>query len=98
MPDTLSSFSVGADWVDINTLSGIPAGTALILQNVGGYNDIIDLAISATEPALNFEGVEMSQGRFFEVSSGENTVWARYKRNDRADVGASTTKIQVQTL
>jgi hypothetical protein len=97
MADTLPAFSVGSSWVDINTLSGIAAGTAIILQNVGSANDVIDLAISATEPAAGFEGIELFQNSFFGVDAGENIVWARYKRADRADVGAHTTKIQVQT-
>ena len=97
MPDTLPAFSVGSEWVNLNTLSGIAAGTQVLLQNVGGANDVIDLAISATQPISSFEGVELFQNKFFGVDAGENAVWARYKRQDRADVGTRTTKIQVQT-
>ena len=96
MADTLDAISIPSTWTDINTLSGIPAGTQLILQNVGSANDVIDLAISATEPAVGFEGVELFQNSFFGVDAGENTVWARYKRADRADVGTRLTKLQVQ--
>ena len=97
MAATIDAFEVGSAWVNLNTLSSIDAGTAIILQNVGTANDVIDLAISATEPAVGFEGIELFQNNFFGVDAGENSVWARYKRADRPDVGTRTTKIQVQT-
>ncbi len=97
MADTLNAFSIPGTWINVNTLSGIPAGSQLILQNVGNANDVIDLAISATEPATGFEGIEIFQNRFFNVDAGENSLWAKYKRLDRSDVGARVSKLQVQT-
>jgi len=96
MADTLNAFEIGSSWISINALSGVAAGASLLLQNVGASSDIIDLAISATEPVANFEGVELFQNSFFRVDAGENEIWGRYKRADRADVGLRVTKIQVQ--
>jgi len=96
MADTLDAFEISGAWTDLNALTGIVAGTSLLLQNVGGSNDVIDLAISSSEPNLTFEGVELFQNKFFGVDAGENTIWAKYKRADRADVGSRLTKIQVQ--
>jgi hypothetical protein len=98
MADTLSAFSIPGVWTNLNTLTGIAAGTQIRIQNVGGANDVVDLAISATEPAADFEGVEVFQNApFYQVDAGENAVWAKYKRLDRADVGGRVTKLQVQT-
>lgn len=97
MADTLDAFEIGSSWVNINTLSGISPGTPVLLQNVGAVSDVIDLAISLAEPAASFEGIELFQNKFFGVDAGENAVWGRYKRADRADVGTRVTKIQVQT-
>ena len=97
MADTLNAFTIPGTWTNVNTLTGIPAGTQLILQNVGSANDVLDLAISTTEPIAGFEGIELFQNRFFNVDAGENDLWARYKRLDRSDVGARVTKLQVQT-
>ena len=96
MADTIPAIEVGATWVNLNTVSGISAGTSVILQNVGHSNDIIDLVISASEPPQDFEGIELFQNAFFGVDAGENPVWAKYKRADRSDVGTKVTKIQVQ--
>lgn len=97
MADTLNAFTIPGTWTNVNTLTGIDVGTKLILQNVGTANDVLDLAISSTQPASEFEGVELFQNRFFNVDAGENDLWAKYKRLDRADVGSRVTKLQVQT-
>jgi hypothetical protein len=98
MADTANAILIpGGDYVDLNTLASLSPGDYMKLQNVGSPNDIIEIAISATQPAATFVGVRMDQFGWYEVAAGENTAWVRYIRIDRADVGTRTTKLQVQT-
>lgn len=97
MADTENAFEItGGAYIDLNALTTISPGTALTLQNVGGANDIIEVAVSASQPAIDFRGVRLEQNEFYGVASGENTVWCRYIRIDRADVGTRKTYLQVQ--
>jgi len=97
MADTENAFEItGGAYIDLNTLTGIAAGTELTLQNVGGANDIIEVAVSASQPATSFRGLRLEQNQFYGVAAGENTVWCRYIRIDRADVGTRKTYLQVQ--
>lgn len=96
MADTVDAFDIGKDWTNLNTLSGVAVGNAVILQNVGGPNDIIDTAISVSQPAADFNGIRLEQNQFYSTSAGDNDIWVRYIRLDRQNIGTRTTKIQVQ--
>ena len=98
MTNTIDAVEIPGVWTDVNTLTGIPAGTQLVLQNVGGPNSIIEFATSPTEPTLDFNGVRLGQNDPMSVlPAGESTLWARYIRIDRSDVGVRKTKLQIQT-
>jgi len=95
--DTIDAVDIPGTWTDLNTLTGIAAGTEIYLQNVGGPNSIVEIATSASEPALDLNGVRVPQNSpMYKVTAGESTVWARFIRIDRSDVGTRTTKLQVQ--
>jgi len=97
MADTIDAIEIPGAWTDINTLTGIPSGTEIFLQNVGGPNSIIELATSTSQPPLGLNGIRVGQNSpMYKVTSGESTVWARYIRIDRSDVGTRVTKMQVQ--
>ena len=97
MADTIDAVEIPGTWTDVNALTNITAGTELFLQNVGGPNSIIEFATSPTEPPLDFNGVRLGQNDPMPVlPAGESTLWARYIRIDRSDVGARVTKLQVQ--
>ena len=97
MADTIDAIEIPGTWTDINTLSGIAAGTEIFLQNVGGPNSIIELATAPTQPPLDLNGIRVGQNSpMYKVTAGESIVWARYIRIDRSDVGTRVTKMQVQ--
>ena len=97
MADTIDAVEIPGTWTNINTLTGITSGTELFLQNVGGPNSIIELATATTQPPLDLNGIRVSQNSpMYKVSAGESSVWARFIRMDRADVGTRVTKLQVQ--
>ena len=97
MADTIDAVEIPGTWTDVNALTNITAGTEVYLQNVGGPNSIIEFATSALQPALDLNGIRVSQNSpMYKVSAGESTLWARYIRIDRSDVGARVTKLQVQ--
>jgi hypothetical protein len=97
MADTANAYPIpGNLYTDLNALTSIVAGTEVLLQNVGGPNDIIEVATGAAQPAASFTGVRMEQHDFLRIDAGESTIWVKYLRLDRADVGVRTTKIQVQ--
>lgn len=80
MPDTIDDvlFDAG-DWFDVETLTGITTGTALIIQNKG--LDTVLLQINSVKPdATDSNGPLMHEGPIgstITVDSGENTVWLK---------------------
>lgn len=77
MANTLESVDLtGEDWVDLNTLSTVPAGTAIDIQNQS--SSPIMVAISPTKPALTFRGfvIPADLSAVASIASGESTVWA----------------------
>jgi hypothetical protein len=94
---TLNSLDVGTSWTDLNSLSGIPEGAEIFLQCTGKAGDIIDVAISESQPSNSFRGVPIYQARGQRrVPAGSSKVWVRYLRNDDTTPSKSVTKIQVQ--
>lgn len=96
MADTSNSISIGADWVDINAVTGIAVGTPIHIQNTGLPQDIIALAVSPIEPPADFNGVNLYQKEIKPISSGGNSVWARLIRIDKKPVTMTAT-VNVQT-
>ena len=70
---------VGSDWVNVNTASGLVAGTQMELTNKGS-NDLL-LTESLTEPTEDDVGKLMTTvGRGYAIAavlSGSDTIWAR---------------------
>ena len=97
MPDTLDAFDIPTTWTDVNTLTGIPAGTEIKLQNVGLFGDVIEVATSALMPSSDFCGISMKQYLFYLVDAGEAAVWARFVRKAGQTPAKGVTKLQVQT-
>tara|TARA_R110002020_G_scaffold447544_1_gene659919 strand:+ start:50 stop:343 length:294 start_codon:yes stop_codon:yes gene_type:complete len=97
MADTEDSFDIPTAWTNLNTLSAIPVGTEILVQNRGKFGDVIDVAISATEPAVDFNGVALDQFGFYGVDAGENDVWVRFIRLADQTPAKGTAKLQVQT-
>ena len=81
MSDTINDIKVDGDiYVNINTLSGIVAGTALVITNKSTSR--IALQISASQPAANSTDGEIlyrgpSSLSVQIVTAGENTVWGK---------------------
>lgn len=73
LPDVILD---NVSYQNINTLSGIPVGTKVILQFKGSGS--IRLQIKPTQPIVNsMDGVQLSTLEFYIVDSGESTIWAR---------------------
>lgn len=99
MADTIDALELGGSWTDLNALSAIPVGTEIYIQNVGGPNDVIELALSSSQPSSSFRGIRVEQNSpMYKVDSGENSVWGRYIRLDRVDVGSRVTFVQIQEV
>lgn len=87
MADTINPVQVGDEWVSLNALSGIAAGTSIKIQNIGTIECFV--RISATQPTEEYgEGCYISE--FYGVDAGENEVWAK------SVVRGSTTLLSVQ--
>ncbi len=93
MSDTIPDVKVGTDaYADINTLTGIPVGTALVITNKSPST--IHLQVSASQPTdSSKEGEILYPGpaptSIKLVTSGENTVWGK-------SVGHGEARISVQ--
>ena len=81
MADTIPDITVPNNtFANINTLTGISAGTALILNNKGTSEVLVQ--ISNTQPsATSSDGVVLpvppNTLSVMRVTAGENAVWAR---------------------
>ena len=65
------------EWVDVNAVTGIPVGTAMVFK-VYSSQTHIDLAITTNEPNADFKGFPISiKENTSSVDSGENRIWAR---------------------
>lgn len=81
MSDTTPDILVSKDaYVDVNTLSGIAAGTAVIISNKS--TSPILLQISTAQPSASSEDGELlnippngTSVKF--ITAGESTIWAR---------------------
>ena len=78
MADTQSAISVGPDWTDLSALSGIAAGTEVLVQNIGDPQDLLVLWTGASQPAASERGSFVKQFEQWRIDSGEATVWGRY--------------------
>lgn len=96
MADTVASYDIGFEWVDVNSLAEIPVGDSFHIQNTGLPQDIIVLAVSELKPAADFKGVNLYQKESKPVSPGGNTVWAKLVRIDRDPSKVRTATINVQ--
>lgn len=97
---TGTAFDIGQDWVDINTMSGIPVGTELKLQNKGLPQDIIQGLTSIEKPSDDeTNGVYMKQiSPFYRVTAGERRLWVRLYRYDRPPSHVMTAPLHVQVI
>jgi len=76
MSDCLPRFNVyGNEWLNVNTLFGIPQGFPLEIQVVGGT--YVDAAISADEPVSDDIGEKLNLFTFYGVVTGENDLWLK---------------------
>lgn len=68
---------LGQDWENINTLTGIPVGAAMSIQNLS--RERVLLAISAAKPSQDFIGsIIAPDPRYIGyVSVNEDTVWLK---------------------
>lgn len=80
MAETLTNVVVhNTEWTDINTASGIAAGTNMQVTNVG--NSEVKLIESSSQPSLSdTRGVVLTPRKYpyasAEVTSGSLTIWA----------------------
>lgn len=74
MSDTIDPIAITDEWVDMNTLSGIAAGTSLKIQNVGGVEALFRTAV--VQPTGD-TGEVAYVAEIYTVNSDENTVWMR---------------------
>lgn len=85
------------EWTDLNSLTGIPVGTEILLQNTGVANDVIQAAISDLMPSGDFRGVFIKQlTPMYRVTSGEGRVWVRLYRYDSEFNRLREAPLQVQ--
>lgn len=98
MTDTLGSFEIPGTWTDLNDLTGIAAGTELIVQNIGIYGDVISCFVSEIAPIQSIRGVDFDQiKQLWRVSASVNQrVFVRVYRLDRPDLGEHKGRLQVQ--
>jgi hypothetical protein len=96
MADTENSYPIGFAWVDLNNLSSIDVGKSFYIQNTGQPQDVIVLAVSATEPAADFKGVNLYQKEIKPVIAGNSTTWARLVKVERDTSTARTALINIQ--
>lgn len=81
MANTIGDVIVSSDdYVDINTLSGIAAGTAVIISNKSTYNIRLQIAVSkpdadSKDGEIIFVGPPSTSTRL--VTAGESTLWAK---------------------
>lgn len=78
MANTLPSIRlVDYEWQDANTLSGLPVGTAINIQNQ--THQPVFVAITNTKPADDFEGfgIPPDMSAVATISAGEERVWLR---------------------
>lgn len=81
MANTIPDISVDKDvYVDVNTLSGLIAGTALVVTNKSTSR--IRLQVSATQPDATSEDGELlfplpDSTAIKLISAAENTLWAK---------------------
>ena len=93
MSDTIPDVIVSKDvYVDLNTLSSIVAGTAVVLENKS--NTPIRLQIAVAQPAAdsvdgNLLGPATGCTSIKFITAGENTIWGK-------SVEHRTTSISVQ--
>jgi hypothetical protein len=97
MADTENSYNIGFDWVNLNTLSGISTGDSFYIQNTALAQDIIVLAVSATEPSIDFKGVNLYQKEVKQVLEGNNATWARLVKIDRDPNEVRTASVNIQS-
>lgn len=77
----------GTDWMNINTLSGVAAGTAMRLTNKG--TSLIMMAESATKPETNGIGMPLTPITHgwpaygvADVATGSLDIWVRSVSGD----------------
>ena len=96
MANTVSSYPIGKDWVNLSALSGIDVASTFHIQNNGLPQDIITIAVSPVEPPIDFKGVNLYQKEIKPVAGGGVSVWARLYRIDRASIGAHKANVNIQ--
>jgi hypothetical protein len=74
MSDCLPRIYVFDEWIDINTLFGIPTGTAMEVQVVGG--SYIDAALSPAMPVGDI-GEKLDLFTIYGVRPLENNLWLK---------------------
>lgn len=79
MADTLDAVRVDGTWQSVSSLTGIIAGTAITIQNLGRFP--VNVAVAAAQPADTFVG-EVVQPYMYPnsvgaVDSGNNEVWVK---------------------
>lgn len=88
MPNTIPDVLVSnTQFVDINTLSGIVAGTAIVISNKSTSRMLIQIASS--QPAANSTDGETlsvlpSSTAVKRITIGESTIWAKSFETDNA--------------
>jgi hypothetical protein len=75
MADNVLRIKLNNTWQDLNTLSGIAAGTATKVQRIGG--DDVDIAISAAIPTTDVGERLQSGSDWYAVAASESAVWAK---------------------
>ena len=108
MPDSLDKQEIGSSWTNLNTLTGIAAGSAIVVQNVGAKNGaianvgtpnaVIEVTTSSSQPAESFSGWNISFNEQWKVSAGEEATWVRFRRLGKSDVGSNTCYVKVMSI
>lgn len=98
MAETNEAFDVPQNWATLSSLSGYPAGTELVLQNIGLPGDLIDIAFSETEPGDTFNGVALDQvNQIYQLPPSQFEAWVRFRRLDkRENLNSLVGRLQVQ--
>lgn len=78
MPDNLTNVDIPDNvWVDLYTLTGIPVGTGISVQNIGSAD--VYLTVAADQPPVDHDAYNVSQrgtGIWLRNSSGDSGAWA----------------------
>lgn len=77
------AYLIDKDWIAASSLTGIPIGESLSIQNAGRAGDLVELILSSSVPELSDRGYAVrSIDPLYRISGQSVELWIRYIRYD----------------